>query len=92
MPNTIEVMREKGIDISHQKSKAISEINLFLMHWIIVLEETLEGSIPRDSVDAEVLHWFVPDPVGKPIEVYRRIRDEIERRILEFIDIVQHEA
>ena len=92
MPNTIDVMREKGIDIAHQRSKGVSEVNLLLMHWIVILEEALEGSIPRDSTESEVLHWFVPDPVGQSIDTYRRVRDEIETRILEFIDIVQHEA
>ena len=91
MPDTIDVMREKGIDITHQRSKCISEINLLLMHWIVVLDETLEGSIATDSVESEVLHWFVPDPVGQPIDTYRGVRDEIERRVLRFIDSVENE-
>jgi arsenate reductase len=92
MPNTIEVMREKGIDIAHQRSKGVSEINLLLMHWIVILEETLEGLIPGDSMESEVLHWFVPDPVGHPIDTYRGVRDEIETRVLEFIELVQRET
>ena len=92
MPNTIEVMREKGIDISHQQSKGIAEINLLLMHWIVILEETLESFIPRDSVESEILHWFVPDPVGEPIDTYRKVRDEIETRVLQFIDIARQES
>ncbi|HEU0007899.1 MAG TPA: arsenate reductase ArsC [Terriglobia bacterium] len=92
MQNTIEVMREKGIDISHQQSKGIAEINLLLMHWIVILEETLESFIPRGSVEAEILHWFVPDPVGEPIDTYRKVRDEIEARVLRFIDAVEPET
>jgi arsenate reductase (thioredoxin) len=92
MPNTIEVMREKGIDISHQQSKGIAEINLLLMDWIVILEETLESSIPKDSIESKVLHWFMPDPVGEPIDTYRRVRDEIEARVLKFIDTVQPET
>ena len=92
MQNTIEVMREKGIDISHQQSKGIAEINLRLMHWIVILEETLESFIPRDSVESEILHWFVPDPVGEPIDTYRKVRDEIETRVLRFIDAVEPET
>jgi arsenate reductase (thioredoxin) len=92
MPNTIEVMREKGIDIAHQRSKGLSEINLLLMHWIIILEETLANSLPTDSLEADVLHWFVPDPVGQPIDAYRKVRDEIETMVLEFIQMAQHET
>jgi len=92
MPNTIEVMQEKGIDISRQESKGISEINLLLMHWIVILDETLVNSIPVDSIESDIIHWFVSDPVGQPIDAYRRVRDEIEERVLKFINIVQHEA
>jgi|SRR5688572_11290891 arsenate reductase (thioredoxin) len=92
MPNTIEAMREKGIDISQQKSKGVSEINLLLIHWIVILEETLANSIPMDSLESEVLHWFVPDPIGQPIDAYRIVRDEIEKRVLTFISILQHET
>jgi len=92
MPNTIEAMREKGIDISQQRSNGVSEINLLLMHWIVILEETLANSIPMDSIESEVLHWFVPDPIGQPIDVYRKVRDEIEKKVLTFISILQHET
>jgi arsenate reductase len=92
MPNTIEAMRERGIDVAHQGSKGISEINLILMHWIVILDESLVNSVPADSLDAEVLHWFVPDPFGEPIDTYRRVRDEIETRVLQFIDIARQES
>jgi len=89
MPNTIEAMREKGIDISQQRSKGVSEINLLLIHWIVILEETLANSIPMDSLESEVLHWFVPDPIGQPIDAYRKVRDEIEKKVLTFISILE---
>ena len=92
MPNTIEVMREKGIDITDQRSKGVSEINLLLMHWIVILEETLQDSFPTDAFESDVLHWFVPDPVGEAIDAYRKVRDEIETRVLKFIDAVQPET
>jgi arsenate reductase len=92
MPNTIEVMREKGIDISHQHSKPVSEINLMLIHWIIILEENLANLIRTESLEAEVLHWFFPDPLGQPIDVYRKVRDEIEMKVLDFINLVLHNS
>ncbi len=33
----------------------------------------------------KVADWALPDPRGKPIEEVRRIRDEIDRRIREFL-------
>src|SRR5690348_14500533 len=85
MPDTIEVMREKGINISHQQSKPISEINLLLMDCIIILDETLANLFRPESFEAEILHWFVPDPVGQSLEVYRSVRDQLEAKVLEFV-------
>ena len=92
MPDTIEVMREKGIDISHQRSKPISEINLLLMDCIIILDETLADLIRPGSLEAEILHWFVPDPVGQSLEVYRNVRDQLEPKVLELVKLIQSSA
>ena len=89
MPNTIEAMQEKGIDISHQRSKGLSAVDLELMDWIIVLEPTLSNLIPADSIRAQRLNWSVSDPIGQSMDVYRRIRDEIEMRVLDFFDTVR---
>jgi arsenate reductase (thioredoxin) len=92
MPDTVEVMREKGIDISHQHSKPISEINLLLMDCIIILDETLANLIRPESLEAEILHWFVLDPVGQSLEVYRNVRDQLEAKVLEFVKLIQSSA
>jgi len=34
---------------------------------------------------AEVIDWDIPDPAGKPVEYVRQVRDEIERKVKEFI-------
>ena len=92
MPDTVEVMREKGIDISHQHSKPISEINLLLMDCIIILDETLANLIRPESLEAEILHWFVSDPVGQSFEVYRNVRDQLEAKVLEVVKLIQSSA
>jgi arsenate reductase (thioredoxin) len=89
MQNAIVAMREKGIDISRQTSKGLSAVNIDLMDWVIILEASLAHVIKLGSPQTQKLHWFIPDPVGKPLDVYRKVRDHIEVRVLDFIESVQ---
>jgi arsenate reductase len=91
MPSTIEVMQEKGIDISHQLSKGLTAVDLERMAWIINLEVTLEKILRPVSRRTQLLHWYVRDPVGESIDTYRVIRDEIEVKVLDFIEQIQKE-
>ena len=34
---------------------------------------------------ARILDWDLPDPAGKPVDFMRDVRDEIEKRVDEFI-------
>ena len=92
MSRTIEVMQEKGIDISRQGSKGLGAIDMVPLDWIINLEASLERVIKPSSRHTQLQHWYVPDPVGQNIEVYRAVRDEIEVKVLDFIDQVLKES
>ena len=91
MPSTIEVMKEKGIDISHQMSKGLTAIPLERMAWIINLEASLEKFLKPASRRTQLLHWDVHDPVGESLATYRVVRDEIEAKVVDFIVEVQKE-
>jgi hypothetical protein len=41
----------------------------------------------RNPVPVE--EWDVPDPIGEPEEVFREVRDEIERRVLLLIETLR---
>jgi len=89
LPNTIVAMQEKGIDISHQASRGIAAVELKWMDWIILMEPSLTRFLPKNLPRVETLTWPVPDPVGQSMDVYRQVRDEIELRVLEFLDTVR---
>lgn len=92
MPETVEVMKEKGVDISHQGSKGLSKVKLDWMDWVVVLEVSLVGSIRLPSRHTQQLSWAVPDPVGRTLDFYRSVRDEIQAKVLDFIDMVRKEV
>ena len=89
------VMQEIGIDISRQRSKTIDR-NLFRqMDFIITLCSYADAHCPAAPPGAERMHWPVKDPVGtvgsvqKVMHEFRRARDEIKTKVLNFIENVE---
>ena len=91
-PETIHVMQESGIDISKQSSKGLRDVKLEWMDWVIVMEALLANSIRLPSPKTRQLNWFVADPIGRPMNVYRAVRDEIQVKVLDFIEKVREES
>jgi arsenate reductase (thioredoxin) len=80
-PEVIEVMREVGIDIAHERPKKLDLEMQLHADWAITLG--CGGSCPY--VPTRVDDWDIPDPHGKSLAEVRDIRDELERRVLDFI-------
>ena len=91
-PETIHIMQESGIDISKQSSKGLRDVKLEWMDWVIVLEVSLANSIRLPSPKTRQLNWLVADPIGRPMNVYRAVRDEIQVKVLDFIERVREES
>jgi arsenate reductase len=87
-PFAVEVMRERGIDISRQQSKAFSEDLARTMDYVITVCGHAEERCPVLPAKVKRRHWPLDDPAraeGPPErvrEVFRRSRDEIERLVL----------
>jgi len=90
------VMKEIGIDISKQTSKAVDEKLLKQMDIIITLCDNAAEACPWAPPQIKRLHWSLKDPAkatGTEKEVmneFRRVRDEIEKRVKNFIEEVQN--
>ena len=86
-PNAVRVMKEIGIDISNQKSKAIDETLLNTMDIIITLCGRAEASCPMTPLEIKRIHWPIEDPVGaieteqEIMDAFRKARDEIKTKI-----------
>jgi arsenate reductase (thioredoxin) len=87
----VEVMSEIGIDISNYKSK---NIDLFLnkqFDYVITVCDNAKESCPVFPGNAKYLHWSLKDPADakgtkeEELATFRKIRDEIENKVLEFI-------
>ena len=83
-PVVVEVMREKGIDISMNKPKLLTTKMAEEADKIITMGCSVEKICPAPLLK-NVIDWALEDPQGKPIEQVRQIRDEIEKRVLKLI-------
>jgi arsenate reductase len=83
-PLAVRVMKEVGVDISHQKSKDITEDMMGNSTKVVNM-----GCVDKESCPTLFLNnpidWNIEDPKGKQIEKVREIRDEIEQRVKELI-------
>ena len=86
-PFAVEVMRERGIDISRHQSKAFSEDLARTMDYVITVCGHAEERCPALPPRVKRRHWPLDDPAraeGSPEQVreaFRRSRDEIERLV-----------
>lgn len=90
-PRAIAVMKEIGIDISHQKSKIVDERLMWTMDMVITLCDNAAEYCPWTPPAIKRLHWPIKDPVGtigseeNIMNEFRRARDEIREKIIAFI-------
>jgi protein-tyrosine-phosphatase len=93
MPSTevnsivVQVMREKGIDISKNKPQLVNTQMVQEADAIIVMGCDAQGFCPAPLLN-KVVDWKLEDPKGKPLEKVREIRDEIERRVKKLISTI----
>ncbi len=77
-PLAIEVMKEKGIDLSARRPKSLNDLPPIEMDYLVTMgcEETCPA-IPAKKV----IEWEIPDPKGKSLDTFRNIRDMIEEKV-----------
>jgi arsenate reductase len=79
-PKAIEVMRERGIDIGKQESKAIDFEFMERAHAVVATCHEAQEACPV-KFRADTLDWNLPDPMGGGVDGYRAIRDDIEVKV-----------
>lgn len=83
-PLAIEALAELGIDIRHQTSKSVDEIDPSGVDLIVTM--CAEEVCPVFLGGARMLHWPLPDPAARgdgpdALAAFRRVRDDIARRL-----------
>jgi arsenate reductase len=84
-PLAIEVMKEKGIDLSGRQPKGLNDLPPIEMDYLVTMgcEETCPAVLSK-----KIIEWQIPDPKGKPIDEVRRIRDMLEAKVKTLLEEV----
>jgi len=92
-PLTIEVMKEKGYDLSAQHSKGVGDyLGKLLVQTLITLCDDAEKNCPTvwPGVNTR-LHWAFEDPAAfegsdaQKLAKFRQIRDQIEQKVKDWV-------
>lgn len=87
-PTAIKVMTEIGIDITNQTSNSLSDFPAEDYDAVI----SLCGcgvNLPEAWVSREMFEdWQLEDPDGKPLETFRRVRDEIKEKVDKLVQAI----
>ncbi|HOE00510.1 MAG TPA: low molecular weight protein arginine phosphatase [Kiritimatiellia bacterium] len=92
----IEAMREIGCDISGHRTRAVETKMVADARYILVMtaghQREIVARFPLAENKVFLVHGFgvqeacdVSDPVGMPLETYRRTRDEIVQALGDFL-------
>ena len=82
-PEVVEVMRESGIDLSGVQPQ---KLTVELARGVSVLVTMGCGDACPVVPGTRIEDWPLPDPKGQPRSEVQRIRDEIRRRVADFVD------
>jgi arsenate reductase len=91
-PEAIAVMNEIGIDISRRRSKSVDEFASQPMDFVVTVCNSARETCPVFPGGGTRLHWPFEDPAAvegseeQRQAAFRRIRDQIHRRIMVFLD------
>jgi arsenate reductase len=81
-PRAIQFMAERQIDLSAQHSKSLEEIDSDPFDVVVTMGC---GDACPWIAAARRLDWALPDPKLLPDEGFRRVRDDIEQRVLDLL-------
>ena len=97
-PMAVEAMHERGIDISHHRSKHLSEFLGQPFDYVITVCDEAAEACPIFPGAAQHIHWSFPDPAAiegsqeERLAFFRQIRDDIEARLRSWLTRLSEQA
>jgi arsenate reductase len=86
--DTMRAMLEKSLDLREQFPKSLAYLSRARFDLIV----NMSGfELPAD-LNAKVVDWHVPDPIGVEYKEHCEIRDYIERQVMELILELRRES
>jgi arsenate reductase (thioredoxin) len=90
-PLAVRAMMEFGVDVSRHTSKIVDQFVAQPWDYVITVCDAANEACPMFPQKSSRLHWSFDDPSqatgsdDQKLEVFRQIRDQIKRRIADWI-------
>ena len=82
-PHAIEVMKEVGIDISRARTKGFRDVTAGGFDYMVSMGCTVTCPFLPGTKE---IRWEIPDPYGKGMAEYRKVRDTIRTHVHDLLD------
>jgi len=85
-PVVVEVMKDRGIDLSSSRPKMLTIEMVNEADLVVTMGCSVEEVCPAPLIarmQKKLVEWNIEDPKGKSIERVRQIGEEIERKVAE---------
>jgi arsenate reductase (thioredoxin) len=80
IPETHDVLREKGISLEGHRSKGLADVPLSDMDAVVGMGCEVTCPVPV-GFKGRIIDWDIPDPYDHDLDFFRRVRDMIERQV-----------
>ena len=86
-PTVVQAMKERSFNLS-SKPKLLTPQMIEAADTVVTMGCRVEDVCPKPLVvrmEKKLVDWHIDDPKGKPIEEVRKIRSEIENRVIQLL-------
>jgi arsenate reductase len=88
LPETHEVLQEKGISLDGHWSKGLDAVPVAEMDVVVGMGCDVACPVPA-GFKGRVIEWNIPDPYGEDPDFYRSVRDLIERQVRALLEEIE---
>lgn len=85
VPETFEVLQEKGIALDGHWSKGLQDVSVDAMDVVVGMGCEVVCPVPV-GFRGRVIEWNILDPFGRGLDAFRSVRDLIERQVAALLD------
>lgn len=86
-PDALKVLQEKNINISAAHSKGFKELPVQKFDYAVAMG--CADTCPYVPT-IKYIEWNIEDPKGKSLDTFRKVRDEIEQKVLDLLKEIKH--
>lgn len=97
-PFAIQAMHQRGLDISHQRSKHLNEFLDHPFDYVITVCDNAAETCPIFPGPAQRIHWSFPDPAAVEgddqtvLASFCQVRDNLEKTFREWLAVLDADS